>query len=48
MYNNGTSTVSTGAFTGIFLTSAIFSLIVIIFAVIIFGGFSPKQVIAAR
>ena len=42
MYNNGSSTVSTGAITGIFLTSAIFSLIVIIFAVIIYWRIFSK------
>src|SRR5437588_12806773 len=42
MYNNGTSTVNTGAFTGIFLSSVIFSLIVIIFAVIIYWRIFSK------
>lgn len=41
-YSNGTGTVSTGAITGIFLTSAIFSLIVIIFAVIIYWRIFSK------
>jgi hypothetical protein len=41
-YNNGTGTVNTGALTGIFLTSAIFSLIVIIFAVIIYWRIFSK------
>ena len=41
-YNNGASTVSTGAITGIFLTSAIFGLIVIIFAVIIYWRIFSK------
>ncbi len=42
MYNYGNSTVNTGALTGIFLTSAIFSLIVIIFAVIIYWRIFSK------
>ena len=41
-YNNGTSPVSTGALTGIFLSSVIFSLIVIIFAVIIYWRIFSK------
>ncbi len=41
-YNNGTGTVSTGALTGIFLSSVIFSLIVIIFAVIIYWRIFSK------
>jgi len=42
MYSTGTGTVNTGALTGIFLTSAIFSLIVIIFAVIIYWRIFSK------
>ena len=42
MYNNGTSTMNTGAVTGIFLSSVIFSLIVIIFAVIIYWRIFSK------
>src|SRR5437588_4541690 len=42
MYNNGTSTVNTGAFTGIFLSSVIFSLIAIIFAVVIYWRIFSK------
>ena len=42
MYSTGTGTVNTGALTGIFLTSAIFGLIVIIFAVIIYWRIFSK------
>ena len=42
MYSTGTGTVNTGAITGIFLTSTIFGLIVIIFAVIIFWRIFSK------
>ena len=42
MYSTGTGTVNTGAITGIFLTSAIFALIVIIFAVIIYWRIFSK------
>ena len=41
-YNNGTSTVDTGALTGIILSSVIFSLIAIIFAVIIYWRIFSK------
>ena len=42
MYNNGTSTVNAGALTGIILSSVIFSLIAIIFAVIIYWRIFSK------
>src|SRR5205807_3203444 len=42
MYNNGTSTVNTGALTGIILSSVIFSLIAIIFAVVIYWRIFSK------
>jgi len=42
MYNNGTSSVNTGAVTGIVLSSVIFSLIAIIFAVIIYWRIFSK------
>jgi hypothetical protein len=41
-YNNGTSNLSTGALTGIFLSSVIFGLIVIVFAVIIYWRIFSK------
>jgi hypothetical protein len=42
MYNYGSSTVNTGALTGIFLTSAIFGLIAIIFAIVIYWRIFSK------
>jgi len=42
MYNYGNSTANTGAFTGIFLTSAIFGLILIVFAVIVYWRIFSK------
>jgi hypothetical protein len=42
MYNYGTSTVNTGALTGIILSSVIFSLIAIVFAVIIYWRIFSK------
>jgi hypothetical protein len=42
MYNYGTSTVNTGALTGIILSSTIFGLIVIVFAVIIYWRIFSK------
>src|SRR6266566_10056163 len=41
-YNNGTGTVNTGALTGIILSSVIFSLIAIIFAVVIYWRIFSK------
>ena len=41
-YNNGTSTVNTGALTGIILSSVIFSLVAIIFAVVIYWRIFSK------
>ena len=42
MYNNGTGTVDTGALTGIILSSVIFSLVAIIFAVVIYWRIFSK------
>src|SRR5438552_17914742 len=42
MYNSGTSTVNTGALTGIILSSVIFSLVAIIFAVVIYWRIFSK------
>jgi hypothetical protein len=42
MYNNGTSTVNTGAITGIILSSVIFGVIAIVFAVIIYWRIFSK------
>jgi hypothetical protein len=42
MYNNGTGTVNTGALTGIILSSVIFSLVAIIFAVVIYWRIFSK------
>jgi hypothetical protein len=42
MYNYGSSTVNTGALTGFFLGSAIFGLIAIIFAVVIYWRIFSK------
>jgi hypothetical protein len=42
MYNNGTGTVNTGALTGIILSSVVFSLIAIIFAVVIYWRIFSK------
>ena len=41
-YNNGTGTVDTGAFTGIILSSAIFGMVVIIIAVVIYWRIFSK------
>ena len=41
-YNNGTGTVNTGALTGIILSSVIFSLVAIIFAVVIYWRIFSK------
>jgi hypothetical protein len=42
MYNSGTGTVNTGALTGIILSSVIFSLVAIIFAVVIYWRIFAK------
>jgi hypothetical protein len=42
MYNSGTSTVNTGALTSIILSSVIFSLVAIIFAVVIYWRIFSK------
>jgi hypothetical protein len=42
MYNSGTSTVNTGALTSIILSSVIFSLVAIIFAVVIYWRIFAK------
>jgi hypothetical protein len=41
-YNNGTGTVNTGALTGIIISSVIFSLVAIIFAVVIYWRIFAK------
>jgi hypothetical protein len=41
-YNNGTGTVNTGALTGIILSSVVFSLVAIIFAVVIYWRIFSK------